>query len=306
MTMGADPRRVAVALDVGGTKIAAGLVDGVGRVLSSRTAATGSPGAGSLQRAAALGDEVASAARDRDLRIAGTGIGLPELVENGRITSTAVVGWNDKDTQAAFAHHGPVRVEADIRTAALAEARLGNGSDSSVFLYLNLGTGISHCLVIDGRPFQGQFGRALMCGSTRFTVLDESSNRLVGCCVEDSASGRGISERYARITGLTLTAPEVFEQARAGDPDARLVVDQAIDLIGHMVASLIDILDPGRVIVGGGLAGAPGLLERMSAVTLGAVWSDRARSTPIEPTMCGPQAGLIGAGLTLLDQIDES
>ena len=76
------------------------------------------------------------------------GSACPSWSRTARITSTAVVGWNDEETHAAFADHGPVRVEADIRTAALAEARLGNGSDSSVFLYLNLGTGISHCLVI--------------------------------------------------------------------------------------------------------------------------------------------------------------
>lgn len=250
---------VALAIDAGGTKIAAALFDRAGRVSSLRTVPTGRPGDDSLRRAAAVGKEVVGAAGGLGLRIVGTGVGLPELVEDGRITSEAVVAWTDGGVQSAFRAYGPVRVEADIRAAALAEARLGSGADAPVSLYVNLGTGISHCLLIDGRPFEGQFGRALMCGSTRFTVLDEDRNELVGCCLEDVASGRGISERYLRFTGDSVSAIDVLERAQNGDTDARLVVDQTIDLLGHMVASLIDILDPGRVVVGGGLTNAPGL-----------------------------------------------
>ena len=180
---------------------------------------------------------------------------------------------------------------------------MGSGADAPVSLYVNLGTGISHCLLIDGRPFEGQFGRALMCGSTRFTVLDEDRNELVGCRLEDVASGRGISERYLRFSGERIPAIEVFERARGGDADARLVVEQSIELLGHMVASLIDILDPGLVIIGGGLTNANGLLERLGDVARRAVWSDHARRTPIEAGTCGKSAGVIGAGLSLLDWI---
>ena len=100
-----------------------------------------------------------------------------------------------------------------------------------------------------------------------------------------------------------LPALEVFERGSGGDPDAQLVVEQAIDLLGHMVASLIDILDSGHVVIGGGLTNAPGLLDRVGEVALASVWSDRARQTPIVPGRCGPLTGVIGAGLTLLDWI---
>lgn len=149
----------------------------------------------SLRRAAGLGEEVAGAAARLVMRILGTGVGLPELVEDGLITSDAVVAWTDAGVRSVFGRYGPVRVEADVRTAAPAESRLGSGADTPVSLYVNPGTGISHCLLIDGRPFEGQHGRALMCGSTMFTVLDEERNELVGCCLEDVASDRGISER---------------------------------------------------------------------------------------------------------------
>ena len=97
----------------------------------------------------------------------------------------------------------------------------------------------------------------------------------------------------------------MFERARKGDTDAGLVVSQTIDLLGHLVASLIDILDPGTVILGGGLAGDPGLVHGVSEVALSAVWSDRARRTPIVTGSCGPTAGVIGAGLSLLDRLGD-
>lgn len=197
-------------------------------------------------------------------------------------------------------------MKADIRAAALAESRLGSGGRAEVTLYVNLGTGISHCLLIDGRPFEGQHGRALMSGSTLLTVLDEEQNELVRCRVEDVASGRGVSDRYSRLSGQTLPAYRVFERARKGDTDAVLVVSQTIDLLRHLVASLIDILDPGMVILGGGLAGDPGLVDGLREVALRTVWPDSARGTPIVAGTCGSSAGVIGAGLSLLDRMAKS
>lgn len=294
---------MALAIDVGGTKIAAALVDRQGGVRSLQTVPTGTLGAESLRRGSEVGASVAATAENQCLEILGTGIGMPELVENGHITSDAVVAWDDAGVEEAFGGYGPIRVEADIRAAALAEARLGGGADSPVSVYVNLGTGISHCLLIEGRPFEGRHGRALMSGSTLLKVLDTERNLLVGGCVEDVASGRGISQRYQGFRGETISAARVFERSSEGDRHARLVVDQSIELLGHMVANLIDILDPGLVIVGGGLVNVPRLLERIAEVAARSVWSDRARETPILPGVCGPLAGVIGAGLTLLEGI---
>lgn len=261
------------------------------------------PGAESLRRGAEVAASVAATAEQEGVEILGTGIGIPELVEDGRITSDAVVAWTDAGVAEAFSAHPPIRVEADIRAAALAEARLGGAADEPVVVYINLGTGISHCLLIEGRPFEGQHGRALMSGSTLMTVLDTDRNVLVGSSVEDVASGRGISERFERFSGEAVSAGQVFERASEGSGAARLLVDQSIALWGHMVANLVDILDPGLVIVGGGLVNVPGLLDSIAEVALRSVWSDRARETPIKAGMCGPRAGVIGAGLTLLDRL---
>ena len=288
---------------MGGTKIAVGLVDRAGGVRSLRTVPTGRAGAESLGRAREVAASVATAAEDEGLEILGTGIGLPELVEDGRITSHAVVAWTDAGVEEAFSDYAPIRVDADIWAAGLAEARFGQGAGWPVSVYVNLGTGISHCLLIDGRPFQGQHGRALMSGSTMFRVLDTDADRLVGSCMEDMASGRGISERYQDLTGEAIAGEEIFQRAEGGEAVAAMVVEQSVDLLGHMIANLIDILDPGVVIVGGGFVNVPGLLDRIGDVARRTVWSDRARETPVLPGACGPLTGVIGAGLTLLDRI---
>ena len=165
-------------------------MDRDGNILSLRTVPTGNPGDDSLRRAASLGEQVAATAQGLGMRVVGAGIGLPELVEDGRIASQAVVAWTDEGVESAFSRYGPVRVETDIRAAALAESRLGSGGRAGVTLYVNLGTGISHCLLIEGSPFEGQHGRALMSGSALLTVLDEEQNELVRYRVEDVASGR--------------------------------------------------------------------------------------------------------------------
>ena len=294
---------MALAVDVGGTKIAAALVDREGGVHSLRTVPTGAAGTESLHRASEVASAVAAEAQPRGFGVVGTGIGIPELVEDGRITSHAVVAWTDADVEEAFSAHRPIRVDADVFAAALAEARMGGGAHQPVSVYVNLGTGISHCLLIEGRPFAGQHGRALMSGSATLAVLDAEENRLVKSCVEDVASGRGIIERYRSLTGETIPGAEVFGRATAGDPEARLVVDQSVVLLGHMLANLVDILDPGLVIVGGGFVNVPGLLEQIADVARRSVWSDRARQTPIVPGVCGWLAGVIGAGLTILDRV---
>ena len=295
---------MALAVDVGGTKIAAALVDREGGVHSLRTVPTGAAGAESLRTASEVASAVAAEAEAQGFGVVGTGIGIPELVEDGSITSQAVVAWTDAGVAETFSDYPPIRVDADIFAAALTEARLGGGADQPVSVYVNLGTGISHCLIIEGRPFVGQHGRALMSGSATLAVLDTQENRVVKCCVEDVASGRGIIERYRSLTGETIPGAEVFDRASAGDSDARLVVDQSVELLGHMVANLVDVLDPGLVIVGGGFVNVPGLLDRIGEVARRSVWSDLARQIPIVPSTFGRLVGVIGAGLTLFDQLD--
>jgi glucokinase len=151
----------AVGVDVGGTKIAAGLVDlRHGRLLERDQVPTRPERGG-----AAVLEDCAGLARELgDGRLA-VGIGLCELVDlAGRPASGDTVDWRDLDVPGAF--EAPrVVLESDVRAAARAEARFGAGAGRSPFLYVVVGTGASACLVVDGEPFAGARGQAIVLGA---------------------------------------------------------------------------------------------------------------------------------------------
>jgi predicted NBD/HSP70 family sugar kinase len=166
-----------LGLDIGGTKVAAGLVDpATGEVTDRRrvpTAAERGPAA-VLMTCVELAEAYAA-----DRPLAGIGIGICELVDRqGRVTSAQTIDWRGLDVPAAFAQVAPARVESDVRAGAHAEARYGAGRGSSDFLYASVGTGISTALVIDGVPYAGFRGHAIMTGAP---------------VVEDAASGLALA-----------------------------------------------------------------------------------------------------------------
>src|SRR5687768_9610244 len=158
----------AVGLDVGGTKIAGGLVRfPAGEVIGRRQVPTraGRDAGDVLADAVGMARDLAGGVPPGG-HFAGVGLGVPELVDlNGRLASGGTVDWRGVSLTDRFAGVGPVWVEADVRAAALAEARFGAGRTYRLFAYVTVGTGISHTLVQDGRPFAGARGNALVLAS---------------------------------------------------------------------------------------------------------------------------------------------
>jgi predicted NBD/HSP70 family sugar kinase len=267
---------LAVGVDVGATKIAAARVDVErGAILAARripTAAQRGPDAvlaDCRALAAELGDGVAAA-----------GIAVCELVDpSGRVCSAETVDWRDvdllgtppADPQTPGAHAFDW-VESDVRAAALAEARFGAGRDEPDFLYVSVGSGISHCLMTGGEPRLGVRGSAIGTGAP---------------LIERWSSGLALARR---------TGHRSAEEALA-DPAAADVVEDAAGRLGLALAALVNALDPGAVIVGGGL----GLHDRYRALveaTLRAeVYDPRARGLPVLPAGLGADAPVIGAAL---------
>ncbi len=269
-----------IGIDVGGTKIAAALVAG-GEVLARTTVPTGAsrPGREVLADAVAAAEAVGSGHA-----IAGVGVGVPEIVDpGGRIVTDAVIGWAGEAVEEAFAHLGPATVVADVLAAALAEARLGAGRGFASFAFVTVGTGISYTLVLDGRPYAGARGAAVLLGS----------GRLGGVVLEDVASGPAI----ARAAGAA-SAEEVLAAAEAGDASATRVVDLAASMLGEGIGTLVNLLDPEAVVVGGGLGTAGGRHWDVAvAAARGRVWLPAARDLPILPAALGADAGMVGAAL---------
>lgn len=253
---------VALGVDVGGTKIAAARVDvSRGAVLEARRRPT-APARGA--------DAVLDDCRALIGELGGGAVGLAvcELVgPDGRVRSAETVDWRDTDLSAIFD-----AVESDVRAAAIAEARFGAGRSEPDFLYVTVGTGISHCLMVDGHPRLGVRGAAIGTGAP---------------LVEEWSSGLAL----ARLSGHA-TAEEAL-----ADPAAAEVVEDGARRLGLTLAGLVNALDPGAVIVGGGLGLVDAYRARVEAALRDAIYDPDARELPLRPAALGADAPVIGAAL---------
>jgi glucokinase len=291
----------AIGIDIGGTKIAAGLVSlDTGRVTLRRQVATRPErgGAAVLAETAALARELLAAARAEGRAVRGVGVGVPELVDaEGRIASDHAIPWRGLPLAERLALDVPTAVEADVRAHALAEARYGAGRGSALFAFVTVGTGISSCLVQGGRPFAGARGNALVLASSPLTTTCTVCGARLQPVLEDFAGGPGLVARYNERSGAALErAEEVLAAAAAGDEVAADVVRSAGEALGVSLGWLVNVLDPERVVVGGGLGTAGGLYWSSAvAATRAHIYADATRDLPIVPAALGADAGLIGA-----------
>jgi len=291
----------AIGVDVGGTKIAAGLVRFPEAKIYGREIIPTQPERGSdkvLMDVHALILRQYDCASLHQCKPLGVGIGVPELVDlEGRITSATTVDWRHV-AAAHFAPRGPVTIDADIRAAALGEALFGAGNRYRLFLYVNVGTGISCCLVQDGKPFRGTRGNALVLGSGPDVALCAECESMTESVLEDYASGPGIVRRYLALIDdeNVKQAKEILANADAHDPVAVRVVTQAATALGNRVGLLSNVLDPEAVIIGGGLGLAGGTYwQFLQDAARSAIWDANTRRLPIINATFGADAGLVGA-----------
>src|SRR5215217_2359035 len=164
-----------LGLDVGGTKIAGGIVDlASGELLARRVIPTAPERSGEvvLADALAMAKKLMAEAHALGGKVESIGVGVAELVDaDGNICSSHLLGWGRLPVRDRFARIAPAVVEADVRAAAVGEARYGAGGEFSTFIYVTVGTGISSCLVQDGRPFAGARGNALVLASAPLSSI---------------------------------------------------------------------------------------------------------------------------------------
>ncbi len=260
---------MAVGIDVGGTKIAAGLVEtATGRVHERRQLPTNPARGGE----AVLGD---CAALAEELGAGGLpiGIGLCELVGlDGRARSADTVDWRDLDAAAAIGAPRVV-VESDVRAAARAEARFGAGAGRSPFLYVIVGSGASMCLVVDGEPYPGAHGQAVVLGAPP---------------VEAIASGLALQ----RLSGLGRA-----QDVLASEEHDELVASAAAAL-GQTLAVLANALDPALIVLGGGLGGADGFRARVGLELAARIAYPAEPALEVVGSLLEADGGIVGAALS--------
>ena len=292
---------VAIGLDVGGTKILSGLVDRDGSILAEHEVP--SPD-GSEEGVLAALDSAVDALLDE--RVAAIGYGIPANLERGtgRILRAMNLPLDDVDLAARSRERFglPVGVENDASAATLAEWRRGAGRGTQNLVMLTLGTGVGGGIVLDGRLFRGwaELGH----------IVVQEGGELCTCGghghLEVLASGSAGDRIAQELWGPDADAHALVDRAQAGDADAQAALARIARSLGAAIASLVNVLDPELVVVGGGFGAAAGDLVLEPA-------REAARADAIFPANgalrivaaeLGSDAGLVGAGLVAFEALD--
>lgn len=307
--------RWAVGVDLGGTKIAAALVDEHGTRGPVTTVPT--PAAeGPEQVLDAIASLVRSVAGERP--IAGVGVGAAGAVDAhlGRIVSSTETfrDWVGTEVaaglQARLGHR--VQLRNDVDAHALGEVWLGAGRGCESMLLVAVGTGVGGALVLDGRL---RTGAHHMCGEMGHIPTQGAEGLRCPCGrpghLEAIASGPGMLRHYLRLGG----SPEVSDAralvaaAAAGDDLAARAVNEAAAACGRAIAGVVTVLDPQRVVIGGGLAQAGAIWWEPMEATCRAELVDILAGIEIVPAQLGTDAALVGAVRPIFEadesQVDE-
>ena len=293
------PGRAVLALDIGGTKIAGGLVDGEGRVLFHREIpAPVNEGAGAvLRHAITLLDAIGAESRAAPVAVGVSTGGQVDAAGNIVHATGLIPGWASVPLRQTLEDHFglPAAILNDGSAAALGEAHFGAGRGHATVLGLTLGTGLGGGMVVEGELFAGatalghvkvvREGRACTCGNAG--------------CLEVYVNGAALLHEYnARAPGSALaSAREVAARIALGDPAACDAVRAVGEWLGFGLAGILSALRPTVVVVGGGLAQVGDLLLESARLSLQAHAFPTLRATPVVPAALGPQAGLVGAAV---------
>ncbi len=306
--------KLAIGIDIGGTKIAAGVVDEDGRILARLRRDT------PTTEAPAVIDAIADIAEEfrREHHITALGIGAAGFVDATQSTVLFAphLAWRNEPLRDSVARRTglPVMVDNDANASGWAEWRFGAAQGEADLVLITLGTGIGGAIVIDGQPYRGKFGIAGEFGHMQ--VVPEGRQCECGNigCWEQYASGRVLTRRAKAaaadgtdIGKLMLAAVDgdieriegslVTRQADDGNEEAVEWIADVGDWLGIGIANLAAALDPGVFVIGGGVSDAGEMLigparAAYSRTLTGRGYRAEAR---IVRAHLGPEAGLIGA-----------
>jgi glucokinase len=307
-------KTLALGLDLGGTKIAAGVVESGGRLLSNVRVAT--PASGVSKDLAALFDAAHSAVSAACVSwksIRAVGVGVPGAFDPRTETVWApnLPGWKKVPLKRLLekALRRPTFVEGDRNVQALAEAWLA-GDRPRNLVFLTVGTGIGAGLIADGRLIAGTRGVA---GAAGWLAIDSRWRAEFGRigCLEFLGAGpavgrlaenalrkkaRSLIRTIAEKQGGEITAEVVAVAARSGDATARRVLEEVGANLGRGVAGIISLLNPDVVVLGGGLASAGDFILRPLR-RAARQWGQplATRQVRIVRSELGDDAGILGA-----------
>lgn len=309
-----------LALDIGGTKLAAGLVEPTGRVRSFLVAPTPATPGPALDVLFALGRKAVADAGTEWAAVGAVGIGCggPLDAERGVLLAPPhLPGWRDVPvTELAEAAFGvPAALENDATAAAEAEHRFGAGVGTANLVYLTLSTGVGGGVVLGGRIYRGARGNGAELGHV---LVDWQGRPCRGCggrgCLEAYVSGTSIAERAAELvhpdsslsTVYPVTAADVAAHAAAGDPLAARVWRETVDALGRGLTSIVNVMEPELIVLGGGVTRAgDALVAPTREIVRAAAMTPGGRTVRVERAALGDRVGVVGAAMVAMRRLGE-
>ncbi|HEY7421244.1 MAG TPA: ROK family transcriptional regulator [Gaiellaceae bacterium] len=251
-----------LGLDVGREFVRGAVADLTGSVRARRSqAARSSSGAARVRELGGLASELLDEAGvDGDGALLHTVVGSPGIVEpDGRALQLApnLPGWERpavlRDLRRLLGLE--TTIENDVDAAAVAERDHGHGRQFSTFAFVSVGTGIGMGLILGGELHRGAHGAA---GEIAFLPLADDS-------LESAASAAAVVDAARQAGSMLRSARAVFAAAAAGDRDAREVVAAEAAIVARALVSIVAVVDPELIVLGGGIGRAPGFAEAVHA-----------------------------------------
>lgn len=303
-----------IGVDIGGTKVAAGVVDTDGTLLA--TALRETPADDQVKTVEVILEVIEELRADHEVQAIGLGAAGFIDAERSTVVFAPNLAWRDEPLRSRVEKSCglPTVVENDANAAAWGESQFGAARRVDSMVLLTIGTGVGGGVVLDGKLYRGNNGMAAEIG--HLTVVP--GGRRCGCgnrgCLERYASGRSlvreardladVSPEYgARMLELGdgqpegITGPEVTQAAREGDPAALEAFSVVGTWLGRGLASLAALLDPDMFVLAGGVSDAGELLRGPAEQAFLAGLTARAyrQAPPLVIGELGAQSGIVGA-----------
>ena len=292
---------IRIGVDLGGTKIEALAIDAQGRELARRRIASPAHDyAQTIDAIRRLVTEMEAGLGER----ANVGVGTPGAVSpaTGLVKNANSTRLNGRPLVADLAQAlgREVRLANDANCFALSEASDGAGAGQRLVFGAILGTGVGGGLVLDGKlwigpnAIGGEWGHNEMPARTEDRLPDTTCYCGRQRCIESYVSGPGLAADHARTSSTKVDALQIVALARSGDPRARDTMARFYNRLASALATVVNVVDPDVIVLGGGLSNIDTLYAEVSARLPRHVFSDRCE-TPIVKNRHGDSSGVRGA-----------
>ena len=291
-----------VGVDIGGSKISAGLVTPEGEILRTRSVATPATPSAILAEVKQLCHELIAGFQGEIVAI---GIGSAGIVdsESGHVihANDNLPGWTGTHLSALEIGDGlPVLAENDARALSYGEARMGAGRDYSSLLCVTVGTGIGGGIILDGEIWRGPKYSA---GEIGYLVVGWDGDKPI--ILDQFVSGPGIERAYRASTGAADRVPltEITRRAYGGELAAAQTIEDKARQLGIVLGGFVAAINPAALVLGGGVPQIGELWWGALEAAFRENVPSLLRSTPILPAKLGAEAVLLGAAMLAWDKI---